>query len=74
MNVSRDLHSRTWKVDVSAKDFTWMVKIDADENLECAENAFDLWPGESKSVIVTIEADDPSLKLRVDNLNKFINQ
>lgn len=64
-NITR-LDAHTWKVEVS----TWMVKIDADENLECSDNAFDLCPGESKSVIVSTDADYPTLKLRVENINK----
>lgn len=64
----------TWNVTVSSKTFTWMVKIDADENLICSDNAFDLWPGESKTVIVKVEKPDPYLQLRVESLNQYITQ
>jgi beta-mannosidase len=65
---------QTWKVDVSARDFVHMVKIDADENLQCSDNSFDLWPGERRIIEVCTESIHPDIKLRVDNINKFVNQ
>lgn len=66
--------TRTWQVDLAAKHFVWMVKIDADENLECSDNAFDLWPGEHKSVHVCAERVYPGLELRVENINQYIHR
>lgn len=66
------LTPQTWQVSVSAKQFVWMVKIDADENLRCSDNAFDLWPGESRTITVSVDKADPYLELRIDNINRFL--
>lgn len=67
------LDGQTWEVHVSAEAFVWMVKIDADENLRCSDNAFDLWPGERKTVRVCTEQVYPHLALRVENVNQYVN-
>ena len=65
--------AQTWEINLTAEGFVWMVKIDADENLDCSDNAFDLWPGESKTVQVRTEKVYPSLELRVENINQYVN-
>lgn len=58
-----------WVITFSAQHFIWMAVMDSDDDIQYGDNAFDLWPGEQKSVSVKC-AKKPELEIR--NINMFI--
>jgi Ig-fold domain len=50
-----------------------MVKLDSEDDLAYSENAFDLWPGESRTVDIVDERDRPTVRLQVYTVNQFFN-
>jgi len=60
-----------WDLVFTGKKFVWAVNIDSDDQFDCSERSFDLWPGETRRV--HIKADSPTLpKLTIMNVNQFV--
>ena len=48
-----------------------MVKIVTDDEYKIDDNAFDLWPGENKKVLIKTDKPSEKLELTVDNINNY---
>lgn len=42
-----------WQLTLSADTFQWDVNLELDDRYAYSDNAFDIWPGESVSVLIT---------------------
>jgi beta-mannosidase len=60
-----------WGVTFTAEQFVWMAVMDSDDDVIYSDNAFDLWPGEQKRVILKC-AKLPELEIR--NVNMFMHK
>ncbi|MFP3153176.1 hypothetical protein LQZ18_01845 [Lachnospiraceae bacterium ZAX-1] len=66
------LDATHWQVDLKTENFEWLVKLDSEEYYVYSDNAFDLWPGESKTIKITTQTELYRLNLNVYSMNQFV--
>ena len=62
-----------WRIDVTSDSFMWDCNIiDDDRCMELSDNAFDLWPGETKSIYATLEYAADRFDPEIITINRFL--
>ena len=70
-NISRE-NTDTWRIELKADQFVWMVKIDFDDDYFASDNGFDLWPGEMKTVTIRTNGEVPELHVKIEDMNMYV--
>ena len=64
---------KLWRIDVTSDSFMWDCNIiDDDRCMELSDNAFDLWPGEKKTIFVTLGHAVDRFDPEIITINRFL--
>lgn len=65
------LSETQWKLTLKADAFHWNVSLALDDHFSYSDNAFDIWPGECKTVYVTADSPLRIFRPSITSINHY---